>query len=58
MLLAKALKWAELELMGSYAHLWPLTKILDIGGTRRMPNVSRGTLGMPLVTPSWVLAEL
>lgn len=45
-LLTDALKWAESELMGSYARLWPLTKLLDIGGVTRLPIVSRGTMGM------------
>lgn len=51
-MLTDALKWAESELMGSYAHLWPLTKILDIGGVTRTPLVSAGKLGMPLAEPN------
>lgn len=51
-MLTDALKWAESEVMGSYAHLWPLTKILDIGGVTRTPIVSAGTLGMPLAEPN------
>lgn len=37
-LLTEALKVAEDKLMGKYASLWPLTKVLDIGGTARRPN--------------------
>lgn len=51
-LLTDALKWAESELMGSFAQLWPLTKMLDIGGVSRTPIVSAGTLGMPLAEPN------
>ena len=38
--LPTALRVAEKELMGDYAALWPLTKILDIGGTKRQPNLT------------------
>ena len=31
---------AEEALFGSYAPTWPLTKILDIGGTERVPRYS------------------
>lgn len=37
-LLTEALKVAEDKLMGGYASLWPLTKVLDIGGTARRPR--------------------
>ena len=37
-LLTDALKVAEDKLMGGYASLWPLTKVLDIGGTARRPR--------------------
>ena len=37
-LMTEALKVAEKELMGGYASLWPLTKVLDIGGTARRPK--------------------
>lgn len=37
-LLTEALKVAEEKLMGRYASLWPLTKVLDIGGTARRPR--------------------
>ena len=37
-LLTEALKVAEDRLMGRYASLWPLTKVLDIGGTARKPR--------------------
>ena len=43
-LLTEAIKWAESELMGSHAHNWPLTKLLDIGGVRRAPRLT-GTHG-------------
>ncbi len=43
-LLTSALEVAEQELMGKYANLWPLTKILDIGGSDRMPNYTTGVL--------------
>lgn len=43
-LLTKALEVAEDELMGKYASLWPLTKVLDIGGTARKPKyLNNGT---------------
>ncbi|XP_064381974.1 uncharacterized protein LOC135330924 [Halichondria panicea] len=38
--LPTALRVAEKELMGDYAALWPLTKILDIGGVKRQPNLT------------------
>ena len=38
--LTVALEVAERELMGDYSSLWPLTKILDIGGTERPPNLT------------------
>ena len=37
-LLPSALKVAEQELMGHFAASWPLTKVLDIGGSERSPN--------------------
>ena len=37
-LLTSALEVAEEDLMGGYAATWPLTKILDIGGTKRPPR--------------------
>ena len=37
-LLRDAVKVAEQELMGRFASLWPLTKVLDIGGPHRAPN--------------------
>ena len=37
-LMTEALKVAEEELMGGYSSLWPLTKVLDIGGTARRPK--------------------
>ena len=37
-LMTEALKVAEEELMGGYGSLWPLTKVLDIGGTARRPK--------------------
>lgn len=37
-LMTEALKVAEDDLMGEYASLWPLTKVLDIGGTARRPK--------------------
>lgn len=37
-LLTEALEVAEDKLMGRYASLWPLTKVLDIGGTARKPR--------------------
>ena len=37
-LLTEALKVAEDKLMGGYASLWPLTKVLDIGGRARRPR--------------------
>ena len=37
-LLTSALEVAEAELMGRYASCWPLTKVLDIGGTERSPK--------------------
>ncbi len=40
MSLPTALRVAERELMGNYAALWPLTKILDIGGTERSPHLT------------------
>lgn len=39
-LLTAALEVAERELMGSYASFWPLTKVLDIGGSERCPKYS------------------
>lgn len=39
-LLTDALRVAGRELMGDYASLWPLTKVLDIGGTARTPVYS------------------
>ena len=36
--LPSALEVAETELMGRFATCWPLTKVLDIGGTERSPN--------------------
>jgi hypothetical protein len=39
-LLTEAIKWAESELMGTHAHHWPLTKLLDIGGVGRTPRLS------------------
>ena len=44
-LLTEAIKWAESELMGTHAHHWPLTKLLDIGGVGRTPRLS-GAHGM------------
>ena len=41
-LLTEALKAAEDKLMGEYASLWPLTKVLDIGGTTRWPKFQDG----------------
>ena len=38
--LTSALDVAEKELMGTFRTLWPLTKILDIGGVERTPNYS------------------
>ena len=35
-----ALKYAERELMGEYASQWPLTKVLDIGGSPKSPKYS------------------
>lgn len=37
-LLTEALEVAEDKMMGRYASLWPLTKVLDIGGTARRPK--------------------
>ena len=37
-LLTDALRVAEDKLMGKYASSWPLTKVLDIGGTARRPK--------------------
>lgn len=48
-LLTEAMKWAESELMGSHAHHWPLTKLLDIGGVGRTPRFT-GTHGMNSVS--------
>ena len=42
-LFTEALKWAESELMGSHAHQWPLTKVLDIGGVAKDTNSHRDT---------------
>lgn len=42
-LLTSALEVAERELMGDYAHSWPLTKVLDIGGDERCPKYSANT---------------
>ena len=39
-LLTEALSVAERELMGHHAPLWPLTKVLDIGGMARKPRYS------------------
>lgn len=37
-LLTSLLEVAECELMGGFADSWPLTKVLDIGGTKRCPK--------------------
>lgn len=37
-LLTAALEVAEAQLMGGFSNCWPLTKVLDIGGTRRLPK--------------------
>ena len=37
-LLTSVLEVAEKELMGDFASSWPLTKVLDIGGSERRPN--------------------
>ena len=49
--LPTALELAEKELMGEYSSLWPLTKILDIGGTERLPNIT----GASSKTGNWHL---
>lgn len=36
--LTSALMAAEDALMGDYAASWPLTKVLDIGGSEKSPN--------------------
>eukprot|EP00731_Ephydatia_muelleri_P021114 Em0013g841a len=44
---------AEEAIFGSHASSWPLTKILDIGGTERVPHysTSRGGEALPEVPP-------
>jgi hypothetical protein len=37
-LLTSVLEVAEHEVMGGFAKLWPLTKVLDIGGSERHPK--------------------
>lgn len=39
-LLTSALEVAEQQLMGDFASSWPLTKVLDIGGSERCPKYS------------------
>ena len=38
--LPQALELAEAQLMGGYCSVWPLTKVLDIGGPARVPRYS------------------
>ena len=48
-LLSDAIKVAEKELFGSYLKRWPLTKVLDIGGEKVVPDfgTGRGELEIP-----------
>ena len=56
MLLPEALAVAETELMGGSALLWPLTKVLDIGGEERRGRYSKasatvdGIYGQPRIS--------
>lgn len=53
-LLTEALSVAEGELMGHHAPLWPLTKVLDIGGVARKPRYSdpvKSATALPEVPP-------
>lgn len=38
--LPQAIEAAETQLMGEYCNVWPLTKVLDIGGPARKPQYS------------------
>ena len=52
--LTSALEVAERELMGEFASCWPLTKVLDIGGSERCPrytNVEPPVSGECIVLP-------
>ena len=40
-LLTEALREAGSTLMGDHAHLWPLTKVLDIGGVAKSPRLTK-----------------
>ncbi len=44
-LLTSALAVAEDELLGGFANSWPLTKVLDIGGTERCPKYTDQSSG-------------
>lgn len=51
-LLTELVTVAEEAIFGSYASSWPLTKILDIGGTERVPQYSAiGGEALPEVPP-------
>ena len=49
----KAIEVAEDLLLGTYNQRWPLTKVLDIGGTPRLPkySVSTADISKPEVPP-------
>ena len=50
--LPQALEVAEKELMGDYCNVWPLTKVLDIGGPARVPCYSiQGGEAEPEIPP-------
>ena len=49
-LLSDAIKVAEKELFGSYLDKWPLTKVLDIGGEKVVPEFVTGP-GEPEIPP-------
>jgi rfaE bifunctional protein nucleotidyltransferase chain/domain len=48
MLFSQAMRFAENELLGDYASVWPLTKILDIGGDSVIPSFSRNPETPPI----------